>query len=192
MSKPILAIDRWLTNAELVEDAWRLGYLRHDWLTLDPTYGQGVMWKQFRPDSLVAHDIEMDGVDFTALPYGPRYFDAVVFDPPYKLNGTPSAPDKRYGVGKKSSWQNRHALIRAGIEECARVCDKMLLIKCQDQVCAGKVRWQSREFADHAEAQGFELIDKFERLGYRAQPDGRRQVHARRNSSQLLVLRRAR
>ena len=29
-----------------------------------------------------------------------------------------------------------------------------LLVKCQDQVCGGDVRWQTREFADHAESVG--------------------------------------
>ena len=68
----------------------------------------------------------------------------------------------------------------------------MLLIKCQDQVVSGAVRWQTRIFADHAEAQGFQLVDALHVQGSRPQPDGRRQVHARRDYSTLLVLERHR
>ncbi len=67
-----------------------------------------------------------------------------------------------------------------------------LLLKCQDQVCSGQVRWQTREFADHAEQLGMRLVDALHLLGHRPQPAGRRQVHARRNYSTLLVLRKNR
>lgn len=184
----ILAYDTWRTNAELIADVAKLGYLQSDWVTLDPTFGEGTFWKVWWPAELVAHNFKIDGVDFRELPYPAERFDAVVFDPPYKLNGTPSAADVRYGVDVVDTWQNRHKLIQEGIDECARVSARMLLIKCQDQVCSGKIRWQTREFADHAEAQGFKLVDRFDRLGHRAQPKGRRQVHARRNGSTLLVL----
>jgi hypothetical protein len=115
-----------------------------------------------------------------------------VFDPPYKLNGTSTGKgaascDEAYGVHRAATWQERHALIRDGITECARVADHYLLIKCQDQVCSGQKRWQTREFADHAEAQGFRLADMLHVSGFRKQPDGRRQVHAQQDYSTLLV-----
>jgi hypothetical protein len=131
-------------------------------------------------------------VDFTALPWPDRFFDAVTFDPPFKLNGTPTASvDQRYGVDVYRSREQRHDLILAGITECARVARRVLLVKCQDQVNGGKIRWQTRLFADHAEAQGFELVERFDMLGYRPQPPGRTQQHARRNYSTLLVLERS-
>jgi hypothetical protein len=36
---PILAATSWRSNAELIADCAALGYLRANWLTLDPTYG---------------------------------------------------------------------------------------------------------------------------------------------------------
>lgn len=65
----------------------------------------------------------------------------------------------------------------------------MLLVKCQDQVCSGKVRWQTIEFAGHAVELGSRLVDQLHLPSYRPQPAGRRQIHARRNYSTLLVLR---
>lgn len=106
-------------------------------------------------------------------------------------SGGPANMDDSYGIRSPSSWQDRHALIRAGIDECARVLRPggHLLIKCQDQVCSGRVRWQTREFADHAEGLGCTLVDALLLVGHRQQPPGRRQVHARRNYSTLLVCR---
>ena len=198
---PVMAIDKWATNADLIADCARLGYLREDWRTLDPTYGYGTFWQKWRPDSLVGTDLDPAKsqasyvVDFTAMPFDDGYFDCVVFDPPYKLNGTPSdtdGADERYGVhGDYFRWEDRMQLCRDGISECARVLgDGYLLVKCQDQVCSGKVRWQTIDFTNHAASLGLGLVDRFDFLSYRAQPAGRRQVHARRNASTLLVFKR--
>lgn len=187
----VLAYDRWKTNAHLIEDVARLGYLRRNWLTLDPTYGKGTFWKRWQPYLLFHHDIAQDGVDFRELPYADERFEAVVFDPPYKLNGTPTETvDARYGVNVPANRDSRMRTILDGVVECARVCSGMLLVKCQDQVCAGKVRWQTLDIIGEAEAYGFTLVDRFDMIGGRKQPAGRRQVHARRNASTLLVFER--
>jgi SAM-dependent methyltransferase len=193
----VMAVGAWTTNADLIADVARLGYL--DGRVLDPTYGLGGFWRRWQPAELIASDLDPakspigHSVDFTRLPWPAATFEAVAFDPPYKLNGTPDAAvDARYGVHVPTTWQDRMALIRDGIAEAVRVLRPggHLLIKCQDQVCSGRVRWQTREFADHAEAHGCELIDRFDLLAHRPQPPGRRQVHARRNASTLLVMRR--
>jgi len=199
----VYAIGTRRTNAELIADCAALGYLRTDDPTFDATYGQGAFWKVWQPSALLAADLHngershrgrwVHAWDFTHLPLSDRSFDAVVFDPPYKLNGTStgigaSVADAAYGVDTPASWQDRHALILAGITECARVTHRMLLVKCQDQVCSGAVRWQTRILADHAEAEGFRLVDMLHVQGSRPQPAGRRQVHARRDYSTLLVL----
>jgi len=194
---PVMAIGTAKNNAELILGCKRLGYLDDEYEILDPTYGYGGFWKLWMPPFLFAHDIEgakaPSGVeDFTNLRYKNDRFDAVVFDPPYKLNGTPSGSmDERYGVHVVRTWQDRHRLIEDGIVECIRVLkpEGFLLLKCQDQVCSGKVRWQTRLFADWAEEHGVDLIDRMDLLAYRPQPAGRRQVHARRNHSTLLVFR---
>jgi hypothetical protein len=194
-SVTVLAATDWPTNADMIADVARLGYLRADWRTLDATFGRGRWWTKWRPRHLVTVDRSKGDpqlrADFRNLPFPAGRFDVVAYDPPYKLNGTPGGEvDERYGVDTPTRWQDRHTLISAGINDCTRVLRPggMLLVKCQDQVCSGHVRWQTREFADHAEALGLRLIDRLDMLGGREQPEGRRQVHARRNLSSLLVL----
>jgi hypothetical protein len=189
-----MAAHAWPTNADLIVDVHRLGYIRDDDYVLDPTYGRGVWWRKWRPGSLIATDLytmpDEWAVDFRYMPWTGGMFDVVAFDPPYKLNGTPSGPDEAYGVDVASSWQGRHALIRDGMSECRRVlrAGGYLLLKCQDQVCSGKVRWQTHEFVKYGQdVLGLDLVDELHLLAYRPQPDGRRQVHARRNFSTLLV-----
>lgn len=196
--RPVMSFGTWSTNAELIEDCATLGYLRDDWLILDPTHGEGTFWKRWRPARLTACDLDPAksplgrSVDFTDLPWADRSFDAVVFDPPYKLNGTPDADiDERYGVHQPTRWQDRMQLIRKGLVECARVLsDGYLLLKCQDQVCSGRKRWQTDEFTTLAADLGLGKVDRFDFPTYRPQPNGRRQVHSRTNSSTLLVFKR--
>jgi SAM-dependent methyltransferase len=193
VTAPIPATARWATNAHLIADVAALGYLRPTDLVLDPTYGLGNWWARWKPDRLVTSDLRPGAqlrADFRRLPFAAGTFDAVTFDPPFKLNGTPSgAVDARYGVDEPSTWQDRMALIGAGLDECARVLRPggRLLLKCQDQVVSSHVRWQTIAFTNHATGLGLDLVDRFDLLGGRPQPAGRRQVHARRNSSTLLV-----
>ena len=191
-----MAVATWPTNGDLIADVVKMGYLYQSDVVLDPTYGLGVFWSKWRPDNLIASDLNPSkspaghSVDFCNLPHPPDWFDAVVFDPPYKLNGTPSDTDARYGVDVVRTWQDRHRLIRDGITECVRVLRPggFLLLKCQDQVSSGKVRWQTIEFANHAAScGGMTLEDVFMPMGYRPQPPGRRQLHTRRNYSSLMI-----
>jgi len=203
MSIEVRAIGTRRNNAELIADCATLGYLRTADTVLDPTYGRGRFWTNWQPvlpvvkaDLHYQHLAVVKAWDFTALPLDTRSYDAVTFDPPYKLNGTPggrgaATSDESYGVHRRATWQERHQLIADGIKECARVAHRTLLIKCQDQVVSGRKRWQTRLFADHAEDQGFTLVDMLHVQGYRKQPDGRRQVHSRGDYSTLLVLERA-
>jgi len=194
----VLAFNPGRSNATLIWNCHRLGYIRDEDTVLDTTYGQGTFWRKYRPPLLTTNDLDPEcdaqyRYDFLALPFLPRQFDVVVFDPPYKLNGTPSGPmDDRYGVGTYTRWQDRMALCVAGIEKVAPIAARVLLIKCMDQVVSGRVRWQSRIFADVAESCGFRLEDMLLMPTGRPQPDGRRQVHSRRNYSNLLVLERTR
>lgn len=197
---PIMAFEHERTdNAQLMVDCRQLGYLNDEDLILDPTWGKGRFWTKWHPKGLIGTDLNPAkspaglSIDFTALPYADRLFDAVVFDPPYKLNGTPSeGMDEDYGVDQAMSWQDRMSLCFEGIIECSRVSSDRLLVKCMDQVCSGRVRWQRAEFAGVALDCGFRLVDELHVRSYREQPAGRRQVHARRNYSTLLVLRRVR
>ena len=199
----VLAITPWPTNADLIADLHRLDYLNDDQLILDPTYGLGNFYTIYRPANLHTSDIDPDSpaddvADFTDLPWEDGAFDAVVLDPPYKLNGTPDPYlDARYGVDKPVRWQDRMELILAGAVECARVVKVggLLLIKCQDQVCSGEVRWQTDDITDiitlsRPNMQRWRKKDRLEFVSYRPQPAGRRQLHARHNSSTMLVFQR--
>lgn len=182
MTEVVPAAFAWPSNAALIADVARLGYIGGH--VLDCTYGLGNFWTLYKPELFTGSDLDPDKspvgytVDFTAMPFRGRTFDTVFFDPPYKLNGTSSSSsDQAYGVHEKASWRDRHKLIRGGIWECARVLapNGHLLLKCQDQVCGGKVRWQTIEFAGYAAHAGLVLVDRFDMLDTsRPQPKTRR------------------
>lgn len=191
----ITAIGTWRDNAALIADVARLGYL--DGHVLDTTHGLGRFWTTWQPERLTAVDLDPTkspsmpaGVDFTALPFADNSFDTAVIDPPYRFTGTADQPfDGAYGLKAAIRWQDRMQLILDGVTECCRVSRGYVLAKVQAQVVSGKVRWQDIEVARTAEALGWRLVDRFDLVtAARPQPTGRRQVHARRNHSTLLVL----
>lgn len=192
----VLAIGTARTNAELMLSCQTLGYLSDDVEVFDATYGKaGGFWKRWKPTLLVTNDMQPGYADHAhdvrALPIEwTDRFGAVVFDPPYKLNGKPAHPsDDRYGVADGATPNERLELIDAGMAECVRVLEPggHLLVKAQDMVCSGHVVWQMHRVATLGESLGCRLKDQLHLVGYRPQPDGRRQVHARRNYSTLLV-----
>jgi tRNA G10 N-methylase Trm11 len=191
----VYAATRWLSNAYMIEDVARLGYLSGR--VLDPTCGRGVWWQRWMPEELVTSDLK-DGVDFRNLPHPDASFDAVAFDPPYVSIGgrtTTGIPAMHHAYGLTEaprSPQALQAMINEGMGECARVlrCGGYLLVKCCDYVSSGKLWLGTHHTLTHALSLGLECVDRFEYVGTpRPQPSGRRQVHARRNLSTLLVLR---
>lgn len=198
MTGPVLAADTWQTNAYLVADLARLGYLEPTDRVLDPTFGRGIWWQRWMPGELVAHDLAMDGVDFRSLPYGDQEFDAAVFDPPYVCVGgrtTTGIPDlhDRFGLTDAPTTPDGvQELINDGLVEVSRVVKPrgFVIVKCQDYVTSGRL-WPGTYFTTEAAlAVGLELFDRLEHVGHvRPQPGGRRQVHARRNLSTCLVFR---
>lgn len=198
----VLANDYYTDNGELIAAAAQLGYLKRHWRICDPTYGRGTFWSRWRPNELVASDLDPrlspcgESLDATDLPYDPESFDAVVIDGPYKLNGTPDPiVDSRYGTQIPTRWQERLSLLDRMLIEGFRIVKGLragkdngyVLFKCQDQVCSGKMRWQTYRAFDVADRYGFGMVDRLNYLGGRMQPEGRRQLHARQNASSLLV-----
>lgn len=125
---PVLAVTDWPSNGHLIETvAVDLGYLRVTDVVLDVTYGQGNWWTRWRPTQLLTHDLDLDGVDFRALPELDESVDAVAFDPPYvPQGGSKHAPTdgyrQRYGLHHAPT--NRHELtelVLDGLTEAARV-----------------------------------------------------------------------
>lgn len=194
----VMAATAWRTNADMIADCVRLGYLRVDAVTLDPTYGRGTWWNKWLPEDLTVHDIALDGVDFRDLPHDNEAFDAIAFDPPYvcvggrKTTGMPDFHD-RYGLtAAPSSPHELQALINDGLREQHRVLKPggTLLVKCQDYVSSGKLWLGTHWTLSCGMGLSLECIDRLEHLsGPRPQPPGRRQVHARRNLSTLFVFR---
>ncbi len=201
-TETVLAAHNWPSNAHLIADVARLGYLKSTDRVLDPTWGLGRWWTKWRPHILVGTDLDPEkspqgvGLDFRQMPWRDNRFDAVAYDPPYKLNGTATpGVDGRYGVDVYASPKTRHQLIMDGITECARVTRRTLLVKCQDQVSSGRIWWQTDIFTRHAEGLGLTKVDRFDMLGTgRPQPARTRadgtpsvQQHAYSRPSTLLV-----
>lgn len=192
----VLAIDgSQTTNGERVSDLARLGYLPSP--VLDPTFGYGGMWTRHVPHSLTTLDANpARGAnfcgDFRDMPFADNQFASCVYDPPYRFAGTPTdtddgGHDDHYGTDQYRTKAEQIALILDGATECARVTSRFLIVKCQDQVVADAVGWQTRIVTDHVEGLGWRFKDSLLLLSYRAQPAGRSQQNARRNYSTFLV-----
>jgi hypothetical protein len=197
----VLTASSWPSNAELIADLHTLGYIGDKDFVFDATYGLGVWWKVYRPRNLLTNDLssEYEDVDyhydFRRLPKSwVSSFDVVAYDPPYKLNGTPSESDERYGVHLPTTWQARNKMILDGITGCAMPLRKkgILLVKCMDQVARNAKRWQTYDCVEHAKTQGLTLVDQLVLLGSpREQPGNRPQRHSHSNFSTLLVFKKA-
>ena len=198
---PIVATKAWPTNGHLIAD---VAALHLGWVTevLDLTYGQGTWWTKWKPDALVTNDLDPDistdhTFDYRTMPEDIPPFECVAYDPPYKLSGTPSLDhfDYRYGIEKPRRWQDRMEDIAAGARVAMRLTQPggITLVKCQDQVVSGQVRWQTQMIHTIADNMGYRVRDRFDLLGgTMPQPAGRTQKHARGRGSTLLVIERPR
>jgi len=175
------------TNAELIGKCAALGYLHEGDDVLDMTFGLGNFWTLWMPTALT-YDAAQD------CRFPPRRwldaFDVVTLDLPYRLRGTPDPTfDTRYGCQEKASEQDILTLLVDGVQ-AAITCVRpggYLLVKCADQVCSGRVVWQTRIVED---ALASPLVERFDMPPSRPQPPGRRQLHARRGSTLLIFKRR--
>lgn len=183
---PILTFDKTRRiNAELIVACRDLGYLSDDRLILDATYGKGRFWKLWWPERLVTNDIDPAtdaawNLDYRAMHlWFDGMYDAVVFDPEYKLNGTstgkgPASSDADYGVaGKYRPMAARTEGWWQGLAECARVCAPggFVLVKIMDQVVSGNRRFLVKEVWDYAtDDLGLRQVDELYLYGTRKQP----------------------
>jgi hypothetical protein len=169
MTELVRAVHAWPTNSHMIEEVARLGYL--DGTVLDVTHGKhGGFWKVWRPDKLTTSDLYHPADhawDYHALPCLDREYDSVVFDPDYKLRGTPALGDmdERFGTSTKKTRDAILDQILAGARECYRVARVHLLVKCMDQVEGGHTRWQGDTVTRAIEELGGEKLDEFYLLG---------------------------
>ena len=181
----------------------------------DVTWGKGVFWKNVSVENyeILSSDIAT-GIDCRNLPYQDDSIDCVILDPPYMEGFYRKSPDNKAGSGTHSAFAEAysngdetngdeensgtkkwHAAVtdmyfKAG-REALRVLRKkgVLIVKCQDEVSAG------RQWLTHVE-----IINKYEEFGFYTKdlfvvvrnnrPSVSRlitQKHARKNHSYFLV-----
>jgi len=172
----------------------------------DVTYGKGVFWREIKKDqyNLLATDL-LKGIDCRKLPYGKDSIDCVVLDPPYMHTpgGTAHSNHQNFEqyyrnnlTGNKTDKKYHEAVLelyyQAG-KEAKRVLKNkgIFIVKCQDEVCANKQRLTHVELINQYQKYGFIAEDIFVlvRRGKRGVSRMLKQVHARKNHSYFIVLR---
>lgn len=183
-------------NCDLI---WSVRELYLAGSALDITYGRGKWWTRYRPEPFGCHDIELDGVDFCALPEGAGSYDTVCFDPPYIPSGGPpttaGAARLRSGFGITPGRSNRtlDGLWSGGFAEACRVARSWVLVKCMEYASSEFVDVPAR-FKAWAPEHGYRLHDQIVHLAGTG-PGGHNIWEAkrtRRAHSYLLVFRAAR
>lgn len=182
------------TNARAITDLAELGHLQPGDRILDATYCTGRFWKQWHPAHLIAGDLDPQHardvqLDATHLPFPNRSFDVVVFDPPYKMVGTPRlAMDAGYGINGYQPTGERFSLLQAGTLEAIRVARRAALVKCMDQICGGRQQWQTVEVHLAARSVGAEVDDELHVIAPVPQDPRRRQEHVHGRGSTFVVI----
>lgn len=179
-------------------------YVAPDSTVADVTYGEGVFWRNVPEDTyrLLPTDIR-HGVDCRDLPYKDEELDCVVLDPPYmhspggtahtahsaferhyKNNGTGNRTDRKYHDAVLALYEDAGAEAYRVLRE-----NGVLIVKCQDEVCANRQRFTHVEIMRAYEQLGFVAEDLFVVMRQNRPGVSRvvRQVHARKNHSYFLV-----
>lgn len=172
-SDDIMAAQHWKTNGHLIAGVAELGFITKTMRAVDLTYGRGVWWKQWAPNSLTRITRGKDpkaapadlAADFTALPLQDNNFDLVAFDPPYMPMGTPGGLSnmfQHYGVGRTGPKTITGQML-AGLEEGYRVCRKggVILTKAGRGISGGKL-WRGDDLlVNHGEKLGLTVLAQF-------------------------------
>lgn len=194
-------------NAEVFADIMQL-HVPLGSFVVDVTYGYGAFWRRVPVGAykLIATDLKT-GVDCTRLPYAAKTVDALVLDPPYMEGLLRKQYRHLAGTGSHSPFRRRYSsgaasrtgpkghesvldLYRRAGAEAYRVLRRrgVFIVKCQDEVSAGKQRLTHVEllnhFADRFYAKDLFVVVRMQRPSSRAA----RQLHARKNHSYFLVL----
>ncbi len=178
-------------------------------IVADVTWGKGVFWKKVPKDryDVRASDIK-SGVDCRNLPYAHGEIDCVVLDPPYMEgllrknihhfggSGTYAAFRESYSHGQPvegtPKWHDAVLdLYYKAADEAYRVLRKkgIFIVKCQDEVSAGKQRLTHIEIVNEYAQKGFVVKDLFVVVRRNNASVSRvvKQLHARKNHSYFLV-----
>lgn len=181
-------------------------YARPGQTIADPTFGNGRFWRNVERGhyDVRATDLNRDGVDLRALPYGAESVDVAVLDPPYRYTPLKNIKqDDAPGHGKVDGLYNLQAaqlkntqqvidLYVAGFAEAHRVLRQggFLIVKCQDTVQDGKNIWVHCLLMDKAADLGFACRDLLVVAPASVlKTRWERQRHLRKGHSYFLVLR---
>ncbi|MBM4422451.1 MAG: site-specific DNA-methyltransferase [Chloroflexi bacterium] len=178
-------------------------------LVADVTYGQGVFWRNVPEGKYIIKATDLKtGVDCRKLPYSDKSIDCVVLDPPYMEGLLRRNADHLGGVGSYKSFRNAYSdgnggdggpkwhkavldlYFKAGKEAHRVLCEKgIFIVKCQDEVSAGKQNLTHVELINEYASMGFYAKDLFVvvRLNNASVSRLKKQVHARKNHSYFLV-----
>lgn len=157
---------------------------------LDISYGTGAFWNK-KPNITLDLFTNADVCgSFYNLPFAKNTFDTIVFDPPYRMNGTKVgyALTDRY-KNETSNYKVVPLHYKYGTREVYRVLVNggILIAKMQDQVVSGKFYFQTNEMLKWA-SQFNRLIDEVHVItGSRPQPKGRQQKHIRTSHSTFQI-----
>lgn len=192
-------------NSVLFADILRL-YVPPGSTVADVTYGKGAFWRDV-PDgtyNVLKSDLAA-GTDCRDLPYRTGSVDCVVLDPPYMHTPGGTAHENHQNfehyyrnnetagvTGPKYHDAVLDLYFKAG-KEALRVLKSrgLLVVKCQDEVCAGKQRLTHVEIINEYCSNGF-LVEDCLVLVRDNRPGVSRvikQLHARKNHSYFLVFR---
>lgn len=172
----------------------------------DVTYGRGVFWKRVDVTDYTLHKTDLNtGTDCRELPYRDETMDCVVLDPPYMH--TPGGTAHVGHQNFEQYYQNNsngngtglkyHEAVLALYFEAAREAHRVLksggilIVKCQDEVCACKQRLTHVELINELTEQNFIVEDLFVLLRQNKPGVSRilKQKHARKNHSYFLIFR---
>ena len=184
-------------------------------LIADVTFGKGVFWRNVPASDyeVLSTDIAM-GIDCRNLPYEAQSIDCVVLDPPYMEGFYRQKKSQKAGSGTHSAFREAYSngdevnqdkintgtkkwhgavteMYFSASQEAYRVLRKkgILIVKCQDEVSAGKQWFTHIEIINELEKMGFYSKDLFVvvRSNKPAVSRLKRQIHARKNHSYFLV-----
>lgn len=193
------------SNSELFSNVLNL-YVPPGSIVADVTYGKGAFWKQVPPGlyTLLKSDLS-HGVDCRSLPYHDGSVDCVVLDPPYMHTPGGTAHDGhqnfedyyRNNGAKNTGGKKYHDavldLYYQAAKEAKRVLrhNGVLIVKCQDEVCAGRQRLTHVELIVEYSKYGYIAEDCFVLMRANRPGVSRviKQLHARKNHSYFLVFR---
>lgn len=110
---------------------------------LDPTFGNGVFWKNSKRN-VHGYDINpLRGphgvIDFNRMPFDDNSFETVVFDPPFHPFVNSSEEERFSGMGKNE--KELRLMFESGVRECWRVTKRHLIVKCQSYIHNHRPQW---------------------------------------------------